>query len=77
MPAWPETWPHCALRSRLSLAIHSPALVISMSSAPSPRERVGLKVSAPVAGDRPSMPGAEMAPGPAESHPRGFSDHRS
>ena len=77
MPAWPVTPPHWLLPLRLSLAIHRPALVISMSSAPRPRARVGLKVSAPVAGLSPSIPGAEIAPGPAKSHPRGFCDHLS
>src|SRR5258705_13802232 len=77
MPACWATPPHWVVPFRLSLAIHKPALVISMSSAPRPRPRVGLKVSAPVVGDRPSIPRAEMAPGPAKSHPFGFCDHLS
>ena len=72
MPAWLDFPPHWALPFWVSLAIHSPALVMSMSSAPSPRDRVGLKVSTPVAGFSPSMPGALIAPGPAKSHPFGF-----
>ena len=42
MPARLASVPHWLVPSRLSLAIHRPALVISMSSAPSPRPRVGL-----------------------------------
>jgi hypothetical protein len=61
----------------LSLAIHRPAPVTSMSSAPRPRARVGLKMSDPVPGCRPSKPGAEMAPGPCALQSSAFCDHRS
>ena len=40
MPACPLTPPQVALSSKLSLAIQSPALVSSMSSAPRPRARL-------------------------------------
>ena len=75
MPAWPPTPPQTFEPWKLSLAIHKPAVVTSMPSAPSPRSLVGLKVSKPVLGDRPSIPGAEMAPGPASLQPFAFCDH--
>ncbi len=77
MPAWPDLPAHWLAPAWLSLAIHSPAVVSSRSSAPSPRARVGLKVRTPVVGARPSKPAAAMAVGPCASQSSGFDDHRS
>src|SRR6266702_4750536 len=67
MPACPLTPPHRLAPKALSLAIHRPAPVTSMSSAPRPRALVGFHTMAPLDGESPAMPGALTAPGPAAS----------
>src|SRR6476469_5252326 len=62
----------------LSLAIHSPALVTTMSSAPRPLPRVGLTVTLPLRGLSPTIPGATTAvPEVLLSHCSGLLAHRS
>ena len=84
MPAWPDSPPHEVLPPKLSLAIHSPALVISRSSAPWPRDRLyrpavplELVISAPLDRWKPPMPSAGSAPGPLRLHPLPLSAQRS
>jgi len=77
MPACPPDRPQVVARSALSLAIHSPARVTSMSSAPRPRLRVGFQTTSPSRGDSPTIPGASTAPGPRSLQPNRLSAHRS
>src|SRR5215467_1966801 len=85
IPENPLTPPHCSPPPKLSLAIHRPALVSSMPSAPSPRDLeyspavpAALVSSAPPdePGVTPARPGAGIAPGPAALQPFALCSHR-
>src|SRR6266568_2204796 len=84
-PAKPDLPPQEVLPPKLSLAIHSPALVSSMSSAPCPRDLEyspavppELRISDPPAapGVSPARPGAGIAPGPALLQALALLNHR-